>query len=102
MFTDPLSTGAGEALLPKRRPLVCRMAGREALVRDPSNGMVHFLSPTAALIWECCDGTTTLAACEARLRASFDVPREADLAQDIRATVADFAKKGLLEANALG
>lgn len=100
MFIDPFSDGlfdSGEALLPKRRDLVQRMAGREALVRDPATGMVHFLSPTAALIWESCDGATSLSACEKRLRDSFDVPKDADLVQDIRQTLADFAKKGLLE-----
>lgn len=101
MFFDPTADLAGqaggEALLPKHRLLAQRTAGRETLVRDPESTMVHFLSPTAALIWECCDGATSMADCEARLRGAFEVPPGTDLARDIQETLADFAKKGLLE-----
>jgi len=92
-----MDESAGAAMLPQRRDLVYRMAGQEALVRDAQSGMVHFLSPTAAVIWQCCDGATSFDLCEERLRDSFDVPTGADLAQDIREALADFAKKGLLE-----
>jgi PqqD family protein of HPr-rel-A system len=97
-MSNSINDDSGESvLLPRRRDLAHRMAGQEALVRDAEGGMVHFLSPTAAVIYECCDGATNFSACEARLRDSFDVPPGTDLAQDIREALADFAKKGLLE-----
>lgn len=66
-------------------------------MRDAVSGQVHFLNPTAAVVWECCDGRTSLAACVARLRASFTIPEAADIAADVRETVAGFRQKGLMD-----
>ena len=85
-----------EAVLPRRRDLPSRGMGAEVLVRDPVTQQVHFLNPSAAVGWECADGRTTLGECEARLRAAFVIPDAADVAADIRDTLADFAQKGLL------
>jgi hypothetical protein len=84
-------------MLPRRRGLAARTVGQEVLVRDPESGKVHFLNGTAAVIWECCDGATSPGECERRLRESFTIPPEVDLAADIRETVAGFAEKGLID-----
>jgi hypothetical protein len=70
--------------------------GSELLVRDPVTQQVHFLNPSAAIVWECTDGRTTLGECEVRLRTAFVIPDTADVPADIRETLADFAQKGLL------
>jgi hypothetical protein len=92
----------GELLLPRRRDLPQRSVGREVLLRDPAAGQVHFLNPTAALIWECCDGRTPLSHCERRLRDTFEIPAATDLAADIRETLSGFRTKGLLQDGAPG
>ena len=84
-------------VLPLHRALNARAAGDETLVTDSENGEVHFLNAAAALVWECCDGKNTLADCVRQLRAAFAIPSEADVAADVRAIVAGFGQKGLLE-----
>lgn len=86
--------------LPKRRPLVERRMGDEILVRDPGKGQVHFLNATAALVWECCDGRSTLGRCLDRIREACSVPVEVDLAADVRDMLDGFASKGLLDVSA--
>lgn len=66
------------------------------MLRDPEAEAVHFLNPTAAVIWTCCDGRTTIAECVGRLRSSFAVAPEIDLLGDIGETLADLSSKGLL------
>jgi hypothetical protein len=87
---------------PRRRSdLVVERAGREVLVYTTSlpsqtGGAVHALNPTAALIWDLCDGQHSLADLERAVREAFAVPAERDLAADVRATIAEFQNKGLL------
>ncbi len=82
--------------LPLRRDLPSRQTGDELLVRDPASGQVHFLNPTAAVIWQSCDGATSVQACAEALRARFAVPNSVDLAQDVLRTVAAFERQGLI------
>jgi hypothetical protein len=86
-----------ETMLPCRRELPERIVGQEILVRDPDTGQVHFLNPTAGLVWQSCDGKTSLGECVRLLRAKFDVPEEADIAADVSEIVADFAQRGILD-----
>ena len=87
-------------VLPRQRVLPGRPAGGDTLLRDPDTGTVHFLSPTATVVWECCDGKTLASECLARLRTTFAVPEETDLAADLSETVEDFRRRGLLEETA--
>ncbi|MBV9851362.1 MAG: PqqD family protein [Armatimonadetes bacterium] len=96
-MSDTKEERTAGGLLPRRRDLPVRPAGRDLLVREPEDGRVHFLNASAALIWECCDGETTLATCVQRLRSAFPIPAETDLDEDIRAAVADLSARGLLE-----
>ena len=93
MVLESLVTGS---TLPRRRLLTARAAGQDTLVSDPDSGQVHFLNAAATLVWDCCDGQTTAAACIARLRAAFAVPPDADVAADIQAVLSDLEKRGLL------
>ncbi len=83
-------------VLPMKREVPFRGIGAETMVRDPERKLVHFLNPTAAIIWECLDGVSTLADCEQRIREKVTVPPEVDLAADIQGVIADFRAKNLL------
>jgi len=91
----PLSTIAHR--LPRRKSLPSQRVQSELLVQDPVCGRVHFLNPTAAIIWDACDGQVTTGECDARLREAFEIPPTADLAADILETVGDFRRRGMLE-----
>jgi PqqD family protein of HPr-rel-A system len=84
--------------LPSRRDLTARRVGDEVLLRDPTTGQIHFLNATAAVVWECCDGTSTLSDCEGVVRERFDIHGDTDVAGDIRSTLADFRQRGLIDA----
>lgn len=45
----------------------------ELLVLDEAAGKVHQLNATAALVFRCCDGNTSVAEISQRLVAQFDV-----------------------------
>jgi hypothetical protein len=65
------------ATLPKRRSdLNVRMVDGETIVLDRSGGFVHQLNQTASYIWDCCDGTSTIAAMSTQLAEAFDVTLE--------------------------
>lgn len=83
--------------LPCRKTFPSQNVQSELLIQDPSTGKVHFLNPSAALIWNACDGQTDVEQCAARLRETFDIPEEADLSSDILVTLADFRQRGLVE-----
>lgn len=87
-----------EKLLPPRRDVPSRIVDQELLVRDPQTGQVHFLSATAALIWNCCDGQTSFAECASRLNAAFAIPEGVDIGADIQEALDGFAQRGLLDA----
>jgi hypothetical protein len=86
-----------DSLLPKRRDLPTRPAGKELLVREPDESRVHFLNASASIVWECCDGNTSYDQCIARLRTAFPIPDGADLVSDIRAALDDLSERRLLE-----
>lgn len=55
------------------------------------------LNPTAALIWDCCDGTRTPAAIAEEIRQLFpDVPSVLD---DVIGALADLRDRGMLSAD---
>lgn len=90
---------------PQRRPeLLVERAGREVMIyrnsqagsADMAGGAIHALNPTAAFIWDLCDGAHSLLEIESALRHAFSVPAERDLAVDVRAAIAEFQTKGLL------
>ncbi len=91
---------------PKRRTdLVVERTGREVLVYSSaergaaaeSGGAIHALNPTAALIWDRCDGAHSLAEIARAVRAQFAVPADRDLVVDVQQTVERLRGQGLLE-----
>lgn len=65
-----------EALPKRRSDLNIRMVDGETIVLDRSSGFVHQLNQTASYIWECCDGTSTIAAMVTQIAEAFDVALE--------------------------
>lgn len=87
--------GCGEEL-PPRRELAYQQVLAELFIHEPEQGRIWFLNPTATVVWNCCDGRTSLRDCEARLRAAFSVPEGVDLIEDIREVLSDLQRKDLL------
>lgn len=82
---------------PRRRPdLMVERFGRETLIMHTASDRVHFLNPTAQVVWELCDGHHTAAEMAAALREQFAAPSEQDVAADVAAVLADFAAHDLL------
>jgi Coenzyme PQQ synthesis protein D (PqqD) len=97
VYQNERAPAGREALLPKRLDLPGRPVSRDLMLRDPETGRVHFLNATAAVVWNCCDGETSVAECAQRLRSAFAVPPSVDLLADIRAAVTDLNRRGLLD-----
>ena len=69
----------------------------------PDGGLVLFhsqraliltLNPTAALVWECCDGTHDVGDIAAELREVF--PAAADAERDMRSVLATLCEAGMI------
>jgi len=83
--------------LPARKPaVIVQRGGPHTLIYDPDTDAVHVLNPTAAAIWEGCDGRRTPAELAARLAAAFADTAGRDLMADVEATLAILAARGLL------
>jgi hypothetical protein len=57
----------------RTRGLVVERLADETLVYDLRRHRAHCLNPAATLVWQCCDGRTTVAATAARLERELDV-----------------------------
>ncbi|MDH7487840.1 MAG: PqqD family protein [Anaerolineae bacterium] len=77
--------------------LLVTQAGDEIVLHDPRSETVHVLNPTAALVWNLCDGRHTLEDAEQAIRARFAVPSDRDVLADVRDLLAALTERGLLE-----
>lgn len=69
--------------------------GDEVVVYDPASDHVHYLSDTAAVIWQLCDGRRTVDEIVELLREAY--PDSSDkIPQDVKATVASMIESHLL------
>ena len=68
----------------------------EAVVLDEAQDRLHLLNVTAALVWRCLDGTTTVAAICADLSCELGIPFDQTLS-DTLDVLGDLAREGLLE-----
>lgn len=89
---------ADPELRPQARPdAQTAMVDGEAVVYH--DGRLHHLSPTAALVWQCCDGEVTVGELVAELGDAFGAAGGASsdrLRDDVQRVVAGFAAEGLL------
>src|SRR5260370_40458525 len=69
------------AALPRARKdgLVIKELPGETLVYDLERDEAHCLNQTAALVWKCCDGKTTIAKMTSLLQAQLDTSVNADV-----------------------
>src|SRR3972149_2840344 len=100
MRAEKLQTGvkSGEHRLPLRASgLLEYGVDGQLILCEPSVEQVHLLNATAAAIWLLCDGRHTVADIAAELAALFnrDVP---GVESDVRETLVDFLRTGLLRA----
>jgi hypothetical protein len=70
----------------------------DLVVYDPADQVLHVLNPAAALVWDRCDGTTTVAEIVAELSRWVARPAT-DLAGEIAAAVADLRHLGLVDSD---
>jgi uncharacterized protein len=83
---------------PKAKPSChVRVVGSERVVYEPQAHEVVVLNPTAAVIFELCDGGHTVEAMVGELRRRFAAP-EAVLREDLLATLRKLQRTGLLQA----
>src|SRR5258708_242168 len=62
-------------LAPKARKnkLIVKELSNEVLIYDENNHQAHCLNETAALVWKCCDGRTSIAKMTRRLEKQLSV-----------------------------
>jgi len=68
----------------------------ETIVYDPVRPDVHYLNATAGVVFALCDGTATAEETAAEIAKAYGVPAAA-VEADVRAALADFAERGLLD-----
>jgi len=82
---------------PKRKEnLVLEEIDDELLVADFSDSQLHVLNPTAAAVWEMCDGQRTAEEIADLLAEHFGLSPE-QVRQDIAKIIGEFREKGLIE-----
>lgn len=80
-----------------REDVILRQLDEDWVLYDPVSNQLHIINVSAALIWEHCDGDTTLEQICSQLAGSFeDNPSEVSVAQGVDDALATFAEKGLL------
>ena len=83
----------------RRDGLVVQQLDDEVLIYDRQRHKAHCLNQTAALIWNRCDGQTTIAALAQALSQRTGTPIEEEV---VRMAVEQLARKHLLQAHAAG
>ena len=82
---------------PKRKgiPVVEEMDD-DLLVADFGESQLHILNPTAAAVWDMCDGQYTAEQMADLLAGHFGLPVE-DVQDDVVKMLGEFHEKGLIE-----
>lgn len=79
-----------------RQDLSLVLLDEEGVVFDPITNLLHYLNPTAALVFRLCDGTATAKETVQELALVYDVePQELDA--EVRKLVSQYQKLGLVE-----
>ena len=84
-------------MLPTRRPdLMARAVDDELVIFDRLKGLVHRFNPTAAYVWNCCDGRHTPGDIAKNLAQDFEHSEDA-VYDDVVEVIDTMARLGLLE-----
>jgi hypothetical protein len=82
---------------PKIRPYIDVIdVGDDMLAYDGVNNEIHFLSPSAGVVLQLCDGTATIEQTAAEVAEAYGAPLEV-VERDVRTAVEKFGRQGLLE-----
>jgi len=99
-MTEPAEIGAEEIdedLVMRFRSAVAAVElDGEAVLLDGDTGAVHTLNPTATLVWQCCDGTTSVREIIDDLAAVFPDAGRAGIAADVLELARSIGRQGLL------
>lgn len=80
----------------RRSDLRIQQVDEELLVLDDENGYIHQLNPTASVVWQQCDGKSSIAEIAKRLSDQFEV-EESVATTDVRETIERLRELNLLE-----
>jgi pyrroloquinoline quinone biosynthesis protein D len=82
---------------PKRKDqLVPEEMDDDLLLADFRQSQLHVLNPTAAAVWEMCDGKHTAEQIAGLIAKHFALPVE-EVRQDVARVLGEFREKGLVE-----
>jgi len=80
---------------PQRDPTVRMVSIDDEVILVESNGRLHVLNATASLLWECFDGTVTIAELADEIATEMDVARQDVLSDTLRAAQ-HFVDRGIV------
>jgi PqqD family protein of HPr-rel-A system len=73
----------------------------EIVVYDPAAGDLHYLNPTASIVYRLCDGTGTVKELSADMADAFGIPPN-EMERQVRSLMRKFRKAGILVPNQKG
>lgn len=76
----------------RKEGVLPRQVGSEWILYDTESGGVHVINPTAAKIWDLCDGAHTPADMETVLRETYDAPESTPVGEQVLDILAQFAQ----------
>ena len=80
----------------RREGVLSTTSGGETLLVDQSSGSVHVINPTAAKIWELCNGEPTVGGVVAGLAETYGMA-PAELQDDVLEMLRTFGELGVVE-----
>jgi hypothetical protein len=81
----------------KRKDVRTIQVEQELMLHDPAVQKVYVLNPTAAIVWDLCDGAHTIDQMVAAVSTQFDNTTQANISEDVHKTLDWFSEYGLLE-----
>jgi radical SAM protein with 4Fe4S-binding SPASM domain len=79
----------------RREGVVTRDVDEEVVIYNPETRGIHGLNPTAAFVWDLCDGSRTVAEIAQELQAIY--PDAPDVCKDVEQTLRELLSLGLIE-----
>jgi PqqD family protein of HPr-rel-A system len=84
-----------------RQDLAVVVLDGEAVVYDEDSGGLHHLNPTATIVFQLCDGTTTVREMSSEISEVFGIPAD-DVEREVRALLRGLRRSGLMDGKRTG